>query len=80
MTSFQVVDAAGFLKSLSQLSVQDSQPEEYSCASISGSRQSLPMEQLLSIMPKHKLSRNDFMNEEFTKLKENADHEASPAS
>ncbi len=71
-------EVEALLKSLSFKSLDDRpQPGQYSGARILGSSQPLSMEQILSAMPRHKLSRTDFMNDELTKLKEKADHEAS---
>lgn len=75
MNTIQTRDLAQAL--LASLSAQRERPPKKSVASVVGSNQALTMDQVLAVMPRHKLTRDDFRNEEYKNLKEKADLEAS---
>ncbi len=83
MSNSQAKDAVlGFLRSMN-LTDSDGRPqvtpslEQLSVAQASVGELSLSTDQIMSNLPRHKLTKSDFMNNEFKELKEKADHEAS---
>ncbi|KLO07474.1 hypothetical protein SCHPADRAFT_909449 [Schizopora paradoxa] len=72
-----MADMKGILDSLqSQMSQLSTQGPRTRAREV-GSGQAFSMDQIISMMPKKKLAREDFMNDQLADLKEKADREAS---